>query len=105
MTVRSVEVSQAALTDYCRRWCITELSLFGSALRDDFHPESDLDLLVSFAPDAEWSLFDHARMQQELAELLGREVDLVSRRAIERSENWIRRDAILSSARILYVSP
>jgi predicted nucleotidyltransferase len=92
------------LEEFCRRWKIVELALFGSALREDFRPDSDIDLLVSFAPDADWSLLDHARMEQELSELLGREVDLVSRAAIEASANWIRRREILSTAKALYAA-
>jgi uncharacterized protein len=90
------------IADFCRRWKIRELSLFGSALRDDFGPDSDVDLLARFAPDADWSLFDHARMERELIEILGREVDLVNRSAVERSPNWIRRREILRTARALY---
>lgn len=91
----------AALRTFCARWRISELSLFGSALRADFGPESDIDLLVSFEPEAGWSLLDHSRMQQELAELLGRSVDLVSRRAVERSANTVRRRSILDTARVI----
>jgi predicted nucleotidyltransferase len=90
--------------DFCRRWRIVELSVFGSVLRPDFRPDSDIDLLVRFAPEARWSLFDHARMERELGEILGREVDLVSRSAVERSPNWIRREEILSTARTLYAA-
>lgn len=89
---------------FCRRWSIVELSVFGSVLRADFRPDSDIDLLVRFAPEARWSLFDHARMERELGEILGREVDLVSRSAVERSPNWIRRKEILSTARTLYAA-
>lgn len=92
------------IEDFCRRWKIVELAVFGSVLRDDFRPDSDLDFLVRFAPDARWSLFDHSRMERELEELLGREVDLVSRSAVERSRNWIRREEILGTARTLYAA-
>jgi predicted nucleotidyltransferase len=92
------------LAAFCRRWKIVELSLFGSALREDFRDDSDIDLLARFAPEARWSLLDHARMERELAEMLGREVDLVSRTAVETSPNWIRRREILSSARALYAA-
>lgn len=92
------------IEEFCRRWKIVELSIFGSVLREDFHPGSDIDLLVRFAPDARWSLFDHARMERELGEILGREVDLISRSAVERSPNWIRREEILSTARTLYAA-
>jgi uncharacterized protein len=90
--------------DFCRRWRIVELSVFGSVLRPDFRLDSDIDLLVRFAPEARWSLFDHARMERELGEILGHEVDLVSRSAVERSSNWIRRNEILSTARTLYAA-
>jgi predicted nucleotidyltransferase len=76
--------------------------LFGSALRDDFGPNSDIDLLVTFSLQAQWSLFDHMAMEEELTEMLGRKVDLVSRRGLERSQNWIRRRGILQSAQRVY---
>lgn len=88
---------------YCRQWKITELAVFGSALRPDFRPDSDVDVLVSFADGADWSLFDHVQMESELAAIIGRKVDLVSRRAVERSDNWIRREGILRSAESLFV--
>lgn len=81
-----------------------ELSLFGSALRDDFRSDSDIDLLVRFAADAEWSLLDQARMERELEDLLGRKVDLVSRAGIERSANWVRRQEILETSRPIYAA-
>ena len=70
------------LAEFCRRWQVAELAVFGSALREDFRPDSDLDLLVTFAPDAQWSLLDRVRMEEELEGILGRQVDLVSRREI-----------------------
>ena len=81
-----------------------ELALFGSALRDDFGPKSDVDLLVSFAEDARPTLFDMVEMQQELESMLDRKVDLVSRRGIETSRNYLRRNAILSSAQSVHVA-
>jgi hypothetical protein len=100
----SLGLDQEKIANFCRHWKITELSFFGSILREDFGPESDVDVLVSFAPDADWSLFDHMEMEEELSAILGRNVDLVSRRAIERSRNWLRRKAILESAEPLYVA-
>lgn len=99
-----IEVPKDKITDFCRRWKITEFSLFGSALRDDFGPGSDVDVLVSFADDAGWSLFDLVTMQEELKQLLGREVDLVERQAVENSENYIRRRHILSAVETVYVA-
>jgi uncharacterized protein len=98
----SIVLPHNEIAAFCDRWQIAELSLFGSALRDDFRPDSDIDLLVAFAPEADWSLLDRVRMQQELEQTLGREVDLVNRRAIEQSSNWICRQEILSSAQLIY---
>ena len=102
--VLPLDLPAAQLEEFCRRWKIAELSLFGSALRSDFRSDSDIDLLVRFAADADWSLFDHARMELELESLLRRRVDLVSRSAIENSPNWIRRNEILGTARRLYAA-
>lgn len=90
------------ITEFCQRWDITELALFGSVLRNDFEPESDIDVLVDFAEDAQWGLLDHVQMQQDLEGMLGRKVDLISKRALQESVNWIRREAILNSAEIIY---
>ena len=95
---------QDEIADFCRRWQVIELALFGSALRDDFGPDSDIDVLVSFAPDAHWGLFALVQMQDELEAILGREVDLVSRQAVEQSENYIRRKAILSGLEVVYAA-
>lgn len=92
------------IAEFCQRWKIRELSLFGSILRDDFRDDSDVDVLVTFEPNAEWGLLDHLTMQDELAALIGRKVDLVSRRAVERSSNRIRRDAILNAAQVLHAA-
>lgn len=98
-----IAIPEEALDAFCRKWKIAELRVFGSALREDFRPDSDLDLLVRFAPEAEWSLLDHVAMEEELSRLAGRRVDLVSQRAVERSTNWIRRHAILDSAEPYFV--
>ena len=87
----------------CQQWQIIELSLFGSILRDDFPGDSDIDILVAFAPTANWGLLDRAQMQEELEAVLSRRVDLISKRAIDRSSNWIRRKEILSTAQTIYV--
>ena len=77
-----IPIDRERLAAFCRKWRIAELSLFGSVLRDDFRPESDVDVLVSFAPAAEWSLWDLVEMREELKLLFRREVDLLTRRAI-----------------------
>ena len=81
-----------------------ELSLFGSVLREDFHPESDIDVLVSFAPNVRISLFDLVDMQDELKDFFGRDVDLVEKEAILQSENYIRRKSILENIKVIYVA-
>ena len=87
---------------FCRKWSITELALFGSVLRDDFTPESDVDVLARFGPDAERSFGAFMRAQDELAAMLGRKVDLVSWQAAEESRNYYRRKAVLDSAQVIY---
>ncbi len=100
----NIQIPKEKLADFCRKWKIAELSLFGSVLRDDFRPDSDVDVLVTFSRDADWSLLDHMTMEEELSAIFGRKVDLISRKAIERSENYIRRNAILETAQPYYVA-
>jgi len=97
-----IELPAGTIAAFCRKWKITRLEVFGSALREDFRPDSDIDFLASFAPDSRWSLFDHVAMEEELAGLLQRQVDLVSRDAVEQSHNPYRRKAILESAHAIY---
>lgn len=99
-----IDLPLQQLAAFCKKWKIVELSVFGSVLRDDFGPESDIDFLAMFDPEADWSLLDHAQMEIELIDLLGREVDLLTRRAVEQSCNPIRRREILESARIVYAA-
>ena len=87
---------------FCQRWKIVQLELFGSILRNDFGPHSDVDFLVTFATDARWSLLDLVQAEEELSNIVGRPVDLVERGPVEQSHNWIRRRAILDSARSIY---
>jgi len=79
MGLTNLDLPSDDLRAFCRKWRIRELSLFGSVLRDDFGPESDVDFLVSFADDAPWSLWDFTTMRDELSVLVGRSVDLVER--------------------------
>ena len=97
-----IGVAMNAVEAFCDRWRVEELALFGSVLRNDFGPHSDVDLLVRFRKERTPGLFGIARMERELAELLARRVDLVTRTAIEESRNYVRRKAILESARFVY---
>jgi uncharacterized protein len=100
----AIDYDKEKLRDFCRRWKITEFSLFGSVVRDDFGPESDVDVMVRFAEDAPWTLYDMSDMHDELKALFDRDVDLLTRRAVERSPNPIRKNSILSSAVTLDVA-
>lgn len=99
-----IQIPHERLAEFCRKKQITELALFGSVLRDDFKPDSDIDVLVTFSPQAKHSLFDIIDMQDELAEMLGHKVDLVERKSVERSENYIRRKHILESYEVVHVA-
>ena len=104
MAELQLAIPEEEIASFCHRWKVNELALFGSVLRGDFGPDSDVDVLVSFAPDARWSLFDLVTMQDELQAILGREVDLLDRVAVEQSENYIRRKAILSNLEVIYAA-
>jgi predicted nucleotidyltransferase len=99
------DISKDKIADFCRRWKARELAVFGSALRQDFGLQSDIDILITFKAEADWGLLDHMEMQQELEVLLGRNIDLISKRALERSENWLRRSAILKNTRVVFSEP
>lgn len=99
-----IEIDRDRIAVFCERYAISRLAFFGSVLTNDFHPHSDVDVLVSFADNTHWSLFDLVTMQEELEDILGRKVDLVERRVIENSDNYIRRRHILQSEEIVYVA-
>ena len=80
---------------------MSELAIFGSALRDDFAQDSDIDILISFEPDIQWGLFDLVNMETELNSIFGNEIDLVEKEAVENSDNYIRRRGILDGAQII----
>jgi len=94
-----IEVPQDKIAEFSRKWKITELALFGSVLRDDFRPDSDVDVLVEFSEEADHSLFDFVDMQEELAGLLGRKVDLVEKKGIR---NPFRRYEILRAHQVIF---
>ena len=96
-----LDINKDKIIDFCHRWKITELSLFGSILREDFRPDSDVDILVSFADNANWSLSDLVDMIEELKTVFGREVDLIEKRALR---NPFRRHSILSNREIIYAA-
>jgi predicted nucleotidyltransferase len=104
MDYRGIPIAKDKVGEFCRRWKIVELALFGSVLRDDFRPDSDVDVLVTFARGARWTLDDLLAMREELERIFGRPVDLVEKRLVEQSPNYIRRKHILKHAEVVYVA-
>ena len=97
-----VAIPSEKLAAFCRKNGIVRLAVFGSALRDDFGPESDIDVLVDFDRSRRPSLLDVVEIEGELSELLGRDVDMLTRASVERSRNHIRRRSILESTEVVY---
>ncbi len=102
MPTPRIPIPRDEIAAFCRKWRIIELALFGSVLRDDFTPESDVDALARFSPDAEHTLYDLYDMEQELAAALGRKTHIGSWEAVERSKNPYRRKDVLGSAQVIY---
>lgn len=96
-----IEMPIKKIEEFCRKWEIEEFSLFGSVLREDFRPDSDIDVLVSFKEDAGWDLYDWVDMIEELKTIFGREVDLVEKGAIF---NPFRRHSIMTTKKVLYAA-
>ena len=99
-----IKVPKTKIAEFCQRWNISEFALFGSVLRADFRPDSDVDVLVSFTPQAHVTLFDMVHMRDELKTIFGREVDLISKRGVMNSRNYLRRKYILDSAQVIHVA-
>lgn len=106
LVYQRLDITPEQLANFCEKWNIEELALFGSVLRDDFraggYDPSDLDFLYLFDRDAMHSLFDVMHLREELEGLLHRKVDFVSKTAIQNSRNWLRRQEILGSGVIIY---
>ena len=101
MATPKVDVPMDKVAAFCRKWKITEMALFGSVLRDDFGPDSDVDVLATFAPDAPWSLWDWPDMMDELRAIFGREIDLLEKDALR---NPFRRHTILTTRQVIYAA-
>ena len=100
--IKNIDISLNAIEAFCDRWQVIEFALFGSVLREDFHPNSDIDVMVRFDPKAHRTFADLEDMEAELATIFNREVDVVTRNGIENSRNYLRRQEILSSAKVIY---
>ena len=99
-----LDLPMAKIADFCKRWRVRELAVFGSILREDFGPDSDIDVLVTFEDDAAIGLPALVRMHNELAEITGRKVDVIPRDAVVESDNRRRRERILGSAQVVYAA-
>ena len=97
----AIPIPKNSIKDFCQRWQIKEFYLFGSVLRDDFNKQSDIDVMVQSFPNPGWG-WQIVTMKEELEQIFGRKVDLVFKDAIEKSQNWLRREDILSSAKLIY---
>lgn len=100
---KRITINTEQIAEFCRRWKITEFALFGSVLRSDFRPDSNIDVLVTSAPDAP-TLLDLAVMEEELQRLFDHPFDLVTKPSIEQSYNYIHRKSILDSAEVIYAA-
>lgn len=99
-----IGVSKDKVETFCRRNHIRSLAFFGSVLRDDFGPNSDVDVLVEFEQGQEPDLMEIVAVENELSEILGHKVDMVERQSVEKSENYIRQRHILQSMEAVYVA-
>lgn len=97
-----IQGTNESIRAFCQQWGVIEFALFGSVLRSDFRPTSDIDVLVRFRDDVRYSLFDLVRMGDQLEAIFGRSVDLIDRKAVEESPNYLRRQTILHSAEVVY---
>jgi predicted nucleotidyltransferase len=101
MPQAKINIPLKQIEGFCRRWKIKEFSLFGSVLREDFRPDSDVDVLVTFEPDGGITFDNRVEMLDELAEIFGREVDLVEKNAVR---NPFRRHEILTTREVVYAA-
>jgi predicted nucleotidyltransferase len=102
ITKFAIPIPTDKVAEFCQRWRIQELSLFGSVLTEYFHANSDIDILIDFEPPVLYTFRHLDLMQEELEEIFGRSVDIIDKKAIEESPNYIRRRNILDSAQVIY---
>lgn len=104
MITTNIDIDYEQIATFCRKWGIRELALFGSVLRDDFRPDSDVDVLFTMAAGAPCGFDEFWGMKEELERMFGRQVDFVQRQLVEESPNWIRRKHILGTCRTIYAA-
>jgi uncharacterized protein len=104
MTITAIDLPMEKIAEFCRKWQVTEFALFGSVLRDDFRPDSDIDVMVEFHPEAHPTFSTLDQMEAELNTIFDRDIDLITRQGIKTSRNYLRRHEILSSAQVIYAT-
>jgi uncharacterized protein len=104
VTITAIDLPMKKIADFCDHWQVVEFSLFGSILRDDFRPDSDVDVMVEFAPDAHPTFTTLDQMEDHLQQIFDRDIDLITRQGIETTRNYLRRQEVLSSAQIIYAT-
>jgi uncharacterized protein len=104
MTITAIDLPMEKIAEFCDRWQVTEFALFGSVLREDFRPDSDIDIMVEFHPEAHPKFSTLDQMEAELKTIFDRDIDLITRQGIETSRNYLRRHEILSSAQVIYAT-
>lgn len=104
MTITAIELPMEKIAQFCDRWQVIEFALFGSVLRDDFRPDSDIDVMVQFHPEAHPTFSSLDQMEAQLMAIFHRDVDLITRQGVETSRNYLRRQEILSSAQVIYAT-
>ena len=104
MTISAIDLPMGKIAEFCDQWQVTEFALFGSVLRDDFRPDSDIDVMVEFHPEAHPTFSTLDQMEAELRTIFDRDIDLITRQGIATSRNYLRRHEILSSAQVIYAT-
>jgi uncharacterized protein len=104
MSMTAIALPMEKITEFCHKWQVTEFALFGSVLRDDFRPDSDIDVMVEFHSEAHPTFSSLDQMEAELKTIFDRDVDLITRQGIATSRNYLRRHEILSSAQVIYAT-
>lgn len=104
MSKVKIRMPKTKIAEFCKRWNVSEFAIFGSALTKDFRPDSDIDIMVDFPTQAKVTLYDMTQMQDELKKIFKRDVDLISKRGVKNSRNYLRKKAILESAQVIHVT-
>jgi predicted nucleotidyltransferase len=100
MIAHGIDLDSEAIREFCRKWKIKELSVFGSILRDDFGPLSDIDFLVEFERSAAWGFEERMDLEEELERIVGRPVDVSTKSGLK----WVIRERVLRSARVIHAA-